>query len=96
MTDDYVDRSHGGGYYPSPSYPASCMSSSDSRVGGECGADQWVKNTRLFRQWEVMKHEIQLHKWYESEKAGHDIGWERATVDWMIRFGNKRSDDSAS
>jgi len=43
-----------------------------------------------------MKHEIQLHKWYESEKAGHDIGWERATVDWMIRFGNKRSDDSAS
>ncbi|HBA85021.1 MAG TPA: hypothetical protein DCZ95_13080 [Verrucomicrobia bacterium] len=49
--------------------------------------DQWVKNTRLFRQWEDIKQEILLHKWYESEKAGHDIGWERAAVDWMIRHG---------
>lgn len=36
-----------------------------------------------------MKSEILLHKWYESEKAGHDIGWERASVDWMIRHGHK-------
>jgi hypothetical protein len=50
-------------------------------------ADVWVRNTLLVRRWENMKHEILLHKWYESEKAGHDIGWERAAVDWMIRFG---------
>ena len=31
-----------------------------------------------------MKQEIMTHKWYESEKAGHDIGWDRALVDWMI------------
>lgn len=36
-----------------------------------------------------MKSEILLHKWYESEKAGHDIGWDRAAVDWMIRHGRK-------
>ena len=53
--------------------------------------DQWVKNTRLFRQWEDIKQEILLHKWYESEKAGHDVGWERAAVDWMIRHGRNRS-----
>lgn len=47
----------------------------------------WVKNTLLFRQWDSMKREILLHKYYESEKAGHDIGWDRAAVDWMIRFG---------
>lgn len=47
----------------------------------------WLKNTLLFRRWESMRNEILLHKWYESEKAGHDIGWERAAVDWMIRFG---------
>ncbi len=47
----------------------------------------WVRNTLIFRQWESMRNEILLHKWYESEKAGHDIGWERASVDWMIRFG---------
>ncbi len=72
------------------------MSGNDSRVGSDCAADQWVRNTRLFRQWEGMKQEIQLHKWYESEKAGHDIGWERATVDWMIRFGSKHPDKAAS
>ena len=54
----------------------------------------WLKNTSLFRQWDSMKREILLHKYYESEKAGHDIGWDRAAVDWMIRFGppsSKRS-----
>lgn len=59
-------------------------------------ADQWVMNTRLFRQWEDIKREIQLHKWYESEKAGHDIGWERASVDWMIRYGRKLSKNMPS
>ena len=58
--------------------------------GGRDAADsRWLRNTLLFRQWEGMKNEILLHKWYESEKAGHDIGWERAAVDWMIRFGPK-------
>ena len=55
----------------------------------------WVKNTLLFRQWDNMKKEILLHKYYESEKAGHDIGWDRAAIDWMIRFGppaDKQSD----
>lgn len=47
--------------------------------------DSWVHNTHLFRQWESIKHEINRHKWFESEKAGHDIGWERAAVDWTIR-----------
>ena len=52
-------------------------------------ADGWVGQTRLVQQWEEMKKEILLHKWYESEKAGYDIGWERAAVDWMIRFGKR-------
>jgi hypothetical protein len=50
---------------------------------------EWVRNTRLFRRWDEIKREIELHKWYESERAGHDIGWERAAVDWMVRFGPK-------
>jgi hypothetical protein len=25
------------------------------------------------------------HKWIESEKAGHDIGFERALTDWIIK-----------
>ena len=43
--------------------------------------EQWVKESRLFNHWQQIKQEIMLHKWYESEKAGHDIGWERAEAD---------------
>lgn len=56
--------------------------------------DHWVMNTRLCREWEVTKQEILRHKWYESEKAGHDIGWDRAALDWMIRFRPRRSTSS--
>lgn len=54
----------------------------------------WVRTTSLFRQWSEIKEEILRHKWYESEKAGYDIGWERASVDWMIRFGSRHSRSS--
>ena len=30
-----------------------------------------------------MKNEIMKHKWIESEKAGKDIGFEKALVDWI-------------
>ena len=66
------------------------MKSADTRAGDR-PADHWVSNTRLFREWEDTKQEILTHKWYESEKAGHDIGWERAAVDWLVRFGHRSS-----
>ncbi|MBF0122484.1 MAG: hypothetical protein HQL21_03610 [Candidatus Omnitrophica bacterium] len=28
--------------------------------------------------------EIERHKWLESEKAGQDIGMEKATRDWLV------------
>ena len=30
--------------------------------------------------------EINRHRWIESEKAGRDIGFERASTDWLDRF----------
>ena len=30
--------------------------------------------------------EIKKYKWIESEKAGGDIGWERAAREWMQKF----------
>ena len=30
-----------------------------------------------------MKKEIDRHKWLESEKQHHDIGFENALVDWI-------------
>ena len=29
------------------------------------------------------QEEIKKYKWIESEKAGRDIGWERASREWM-------------
>ena len=29
------------------------------------------------------REEILRHKWYKSEKAGQDIGFERALLDWV-------------
>jgi len=55
----------------------------------EVVADEWVNHTLLFKRWSAMKREILLHKWYESEKAGHDVGWEKAATNWMIHFSQK-------
>ena len=30
--------------------------------------------------------EILRHKWLESEKAGQDIGFEKALLDWVIKY----------
>jgi hypothetical protein len=31
------------------------------------------------------REEILRHKWIESEKAGYDIGFERALLDWIVK-----------
>jgi len=31
------------------------------------------------------REEIEKYKWIESEKAGSDIGWERATREWLSK-----------
>src|ERR1043166_9901218 len=35
--------------------------------------------------------EIKKYKWIESEKAGRDIGWERATREWMQKYLDRKS-----
>ena len=32
--------------------------------------------------------EIQRHLWIESEKAGYDIGYEKAAEDWIARYSD--------
>ena len=33
--------------------------------------------------------EINRHLWIESEKAGYDIGYEKAAEDWLTRFSGE-------
>lgn len=60
-----------------------------NHVTREANGEDWITGTLLFRHWDAMKREILLHKWYESEKAGHDVGWERAATNWMIHYSQK-------
>ena len=48
-------------------------------------ASDLLKNSSLYREFQAEREEILRHKWIESEKAGHDIGFERALTDWIIR-----------
>jgi hypothetical protein len=49
-------------------------------------AQSLLVNTTLYREFQAEREEILKHKWIESEKAGHDIGFERALVDWITKY----------
>jgi len=40
--------------------------------------DNLMKHSLLYREFQAEREEILRHKWYESEKKGHDIGFELA------------------
>jgi len=44
-----------------------------------------VMNSALYREFLAEREEILRHKWLESEKVGHDIGFERALLDWIVK-----------
>ncbi len=48
-----------------------------------------LKNSSLYREFQAEREEILRHKWIESEKAGRDIGFERALTDWIIKHRSK-------
>jgi hypothetical protein len=48
-----------------------------------------LKNSSLYREFQAEREEILKQKWIESEKAGHDIGFERALTDWIIKHRSK-------
>jgi hypothetical protein len=52
------------------------------------GADL-LKNSSLYREFLAEREEILKHKWIESEKAGRDIGFERALTDWIVKHRSK-------
>ena len=55
---------------------------------GGNGADL-VRRSSLYREFTAEREEILKHKWIESEKAGHDIGFERALTDWIVKHRAK-------
>ena len=52
-------------------------------------ASDLLKNSSLYKEFQAEREEILRHKWIESEKAGRDIGFERALTDWIIKHRSK-------
>jgi len=48
-----------------------------------------IESTSLYKEFLAQKEEIMKHKWYESERAGRDIGFARALIDWTLKFKSK-------
>jgi hypothetical protein len=46
-------------------------------------SDRFLKNSALYQEFLAEREEILRHKWIESQKAGYDIGFERALLDWI-------------
>ena len=53
------------------------------------GGTELVRSSVLYREFQAEREEILKHKWIESEKAGHDIGFERALTDWILKHRTK-------
>lgn len=48
-----------------------------------------INRSSLYREFLAEREEILKHKWLESEKAGCDIGFERALLDWIRKHRDK-------
>ena len=47
-------------------------------------ADSLLARSSLYREFLAEREEILRHKRFESEKAGRDIGFEQALVNWAV------------
>jgi len=54
-------------------------------LGNQSEPDSFFKS-RLYQAFCAEKEEILRHKWIESEKAGRDIGFDVALVDWILHY----------
>jgi hypothetical protein len=43
-----------------------------------------VEKTLLMKKYRHDLEHIKANKWFLSERAGKDVGWERALLNWII------------
>jgi hypothetical protein len=42
----------------------------------------------LYQKFIFIREEIMKHKWIESERQNHDVGFESALIDWLKNHKN--------
>jgi hypothetical protein len=45
-----------------------------------------VTGSRYYQEFLAERDEILKHKWIESQKAGYDIGFEKALIEWVSKY----------
>jgi len=48
-----------------------------------------IRETSFYKEFLAQREEIMKHKWYESERAGYDVGFAYALLDWTMKFKTK-------
>jgi len=61
------------------------MKEEPEMVSSEEDQARFVKDSALYKEFLAERAEILKHKWIESEKAGKDIGFEKALLDWIVK-----------
>ncbi|MBA3962780.1 MAG: hypothetical protein H0X40_12890 [Chthoniobacterales bacterium] len=61
------------------------MKDSADEPAAEEASSQFLKNSVLYKEFLAEREEVLKHKWIESEKAGSDIGFEKALLDWIVK-----------
>lgn len=62
------------------------MAENDNMTSSTEQESPFVKNSVLYKEFLAEREEILKHKWIESEKAGTDIGFEKALLDWIMKY----------
>lgn len=55
-------------------------------------SDVALRRSDVYKEFLAERAEILKHKWLESEKAGHDIGYDKALFDWILNHRDKWRD----
>jgi hypothetical protein len=45
-----------------------------------------LKDFSVYQEYLAERDEILKHKWIQSQKAGHDLGFEWALTDWVVKY----------
>jgi hypothetical protein len=48
-----------------------------------------VETLLIYKEVLAQRQEVERHKWLESEKAGKDIGYDAALIDWVMKHKSK-------
>jgi hypothetical protein len=80
---------NGGGFATVLAPNPSGFATMSDETNEPSSASDLLKNSSLYREFQAEREEILKHKWIESEKAGRDIGFERALTDWIIKHRSK-------